>query len=179
MKEALFGLVGVLLGILLGEVLRRRRRIENYSVKVFEKRLDIHEELLAKLRTVSEVTHEVIDSDDFTKDQRLEIVSASVQDIAGFCDEHELYISGELAVQCVGLLMGTEDIHDISDPAERERRERDFGEQVLSAKRMLREEAGVAGLDRLFRSVLKPKYASPIVDYYRELKKKHGIKGRW
>lgn len=179
MKEALIGFLGVLLGILLGEMLRRYSRIENYSAKVFEKRLDIYEALLVRLRLAAESVREMMDNEHLSKAERHQIVSAAVLDIAEFCDEHELYISEELTVHCVSFLMGTEDIGDIADPQERERLKNNFGQDLLLAKRMLRQEAGLTKMDKVFRSVMKPKYSGPIVDYYRDMKKKRGIRGKW
>jgi len=55
MEEAVIGLLGVLLGIGLGEYLRRKRRLENYSSTVFEKRLALYEELFEKVNKYSVV----------------------------------------------------------------------------------------------------------------------------
>jgi len=61
MESAIVGCLGLLLGVVLGEFFRRRRRIEVYAQKVFEKRLEIHEELHALMRAAYVVAVEVME----------------------------------------------------------------------------------------------------------------------
>lgn len=179
METALIGLVGVLLGIVINEQLRRRNRIENYSTSVFDRRLGLYEELFRRVSRCSEVADEVIENDDLTKEQRHALVSEAIHEVAGFCDEHELYIDEELTVHCVPILMGVEDIHDIDNDDKKEKEVKRFRDNLLAAKRMIRKEAGIADLDKLFRAITKPKHSSQIIEYYREQKKKVGVKGKW
>ena len=179
METALIGLVGVLLGIVLNEQLRRRNRIENYSTTVFEKRLDLYEELFRKVSHYSEVGTEVIENENLTKEQRHALVSAAIHDVAEFCDEHELYINDELGLHCVIFFTGVEEIQDIEDDGTTKQEIKRFRDNLLLAKKMIRKEAGITDLDKLFRSITKPKYATPIIDYYRKKKKDLGIKGKW
>jgi hypothetical protein len=99
--------------------------------------------------------------------------------VAGFFDEHELYINEELAVHCVPILMGVEDIYYIDDKDEKEREIKRFRNNLLAAKRMIRKEAGIADLDKLYRSITRPKHSSPFIEYYRKKKKELGIKSKW
>lgn len=59
MEAAIIGLTGMLLGILLNELLRRRNRIEGYAVRVFDKRLEIYEGLYERVSACSEVAIDV------------------------------------------------------------------------------------------------------------------------
>jgi len=179
LETALIGLVGVLLGIVLNEQLRRRNRIENYSTSVFERRLSLYEELFRHVRMYSEVAINVIENDELSKEQRHEAVSIAIQEVARFCHEHELYISEEIALHCVPVLMGVEEIYYINDKDEKKREIKYFNNNLLAAKRMIRKEAGIADLDKLYRSITKPKHSSPIIEYFREKKKELGIKGKW
>ena len=179
MEIALIGLLGVLLGIVLNEQLRRRNRIENYSTSVFERRLDLYEELFRRVSQYSEIATEVIENDELTKEQRHELVSAAILEVAGFCDEHELYINEELTVHCVPILMGVEDIYYIEDKNQKEQGIDRFRDNLLAAKRMIRKESGIADLDKLYLSITKPKHSSPIIEYYRKLKKERGTKDKW
>src|SRR6266540_3531009 len=95
MKELIIGLAGVLFGLFANELLRRRIRIESYSPIVFEKRLAVYEELYRRLRSAQQVVSEVIENTAATKEERHAMVSGAVLDIAGYCDEHELYLSEE------------------------------------------------------------------------------------
>ena len=54
-----------------------------------------------------------------------------------------------------------------------------FNEDLRNAKKMIRKEAGIEDIERLFSSITKPKHSSPIIDYYRKKKKELRIKGKW
>lgn len=179
METALIGFLGVLLGIVINEQLRRRSRIENYSTSVFDKRLELYEELFRRVSRYSEVANEVIKNSALTKEQRHALVSESIHEVAGFCDEHELYLDEEVTVHCVPTLMGVEDIRDIDDDDKREKEIERFSHNLIAAKRMIRKEAGISDIDKLFRTIIKPKHSSGIIKYFREQKKKRGIKGKW
>lgn len=179
MVIALIGLLGVLLGIILNEQLRRRNRIENYSTVVFERRLDLYEELFRRVQNYSEVATEVIENDDLSKEQRKGLVSAALHEVVGFCDENELYINEELSLHCMTILMGVEDIYYIEDKDEKKLKIKSFQENLLEAKRMIRKETGIADLDKLYRSITKAKHSSPIIEYYHKILKEQGIKGKW
>lgn len=179
MDSALIGLVGVLIGILLNETLRRRNRIENYSAKVFEKRLTIYEELFELIRAYSGVADEVIENENLTKEERHQLVSEAIHSVAGFSDENELYLNEEIIVHCVPLMMGVEDIFYIEDENGKKKEIQKFQDNLLAAKRMIRKESGIQDLDNLFGSITKAKHSSPIIDYYRNKKKELNIQGKW
>lgn len=179
MTEVVIGFIGIVLGVAVTELVRRRVRIESYAGPVFEKRLGLYEGLHARLRLCADVANEVLGNLKLSKQQRHEVVSVAVLDVAGYCDEHELYISEELTLHCTSLLMGVEDIPDLPDGPEKTERIEDFHQGLLAAKRMVRKEAGITDLDRLFRSITKPKHSSAIIDYYRALLEERGRKGKW
>jgi hypothetical protein len=181
LETALIGLLGVMLGIFLNEQIRRRNRIENYSTSVFEKRLDLdlYEELFRRVSKYMETANIAIKNDTLTKEQRHECISNAIYEVTTFCDEHEMYISEELSVHCVATIMGVEDIYYIEDEKEKEDAVKNFYDDLLAAKRMIRKEAGISDLDKLFRSITKPKYSSPIIKYYRKREKELGVKDKW
>ncbi len=104
MEEALIGLVGVLLGIGLGEYFRRKSRLENYSTTVFGKRLGLYEQLFEKVSHYCAVATEVLENSRLTKEERHQLVSDAILEVAQFCDAHELYFEEEITVHCVSLL---------------------------------------------------------------------------
>lgn len=179
METALIGLLGVLLGIILNETLRRRHRIENYSSLVFKKRLEIHEELFQRVGHCHEIAADLIKNEAYSKTERHEIVSNAILPIAKYCDENELYINEELSAHCIALLMGVEDIFCIGDEKTKKKEIDEFWKNFNNAKKMIRKEAGIADLDKLFMSITKSKLSSPVIDYIRSLRKKKGIKGKW
>ena len=179
METALIGLVGVLLGIVLNEQLRRRNRIENYSTSVFEKRLELYEKLFQLVSSYSAVGTEVIENKTLSKDERHDLVSVAILEVAEFCDANELYIGEELTLHCVSILMGVEEIQDIESEIERKEAIEHFQENLGLAKKMIRKETGISDLDKLFRSIIKPKHSSSIIKYYKKRKKELGVKGKW
>jgi hypothetical protein len=85
METALIGLVGVLLGIFINEMLRRRNRIESYAGHVFDKRLEIYEGLYQRVAALGPLATDLIENSSYCRDQRHQIVSAAVHDVAGWC----------------------------------------------------------------------------------------------
>ena len=55
------GIVGVVVGVLLNEFMRRRSRRELYAPKIFEKRLAAYEGLIEQIHQGSKVANEVIE----------------------------------------------------------------------------------------------------------------------
>ena len=179
MDAALVGLLGVLLGILLNERLRRRNRIENYSTSVFTKRLEIYEGLHEILAITSDLGREVIENTELDYEQRHGLVSAGVHQIAEYCDKNELYINEEIVVHVMALLMGVEDIQDIENEEEKAAQIEQFRENLFSAKKMIRKEAGITDIEELFGSITKASHSSPVVDYFKQRRKELGTKGKW
>jgi hypothetical protein len=178
-SEMLVGLLGIVVGALVSELMRRRVRIETYSSAVFEKRLAIYEELYRRIRHAGEVGDELFENRSHNPQQRHALVSAVVLDIAGYTDEQDMYVNEEVAIHCTSLLMGIENASNSADDTERKQAQRQFHESLMTAKRMIRKESGVADLDALFRSITKAKHSSPIISYYHQQMKAMGKKGKW
>ena len=169
MKEAFIALVGVLIGIAVTEYLRRRSRIEVYSSPVFEKRLQIYEELYAKVNHLRGLFHEIINSDQLSKEERKELWERSVFSMAVYLDENDLYLDEEIAVHAMMTMVGVEDIQDIQDiQDEKEKNEavQSFQRSVKELVSLIREEAGIVAIHRLFRRVTRSKPKSDYIDYF-------------
>jgi len=167
---ALIGIFGVILGAGLNELLRRKSRIESYMGRVFDKRLEKYEELMARLQAASEVATDVMENPEYTPEQRHALISAVILPIAQFTDDNELYIDPDLAPHCVATFMGAEDVFAIADPKEREERRKDIRDMYVNAKRMIREDSGIAEIDKLFKTMTKPRLSSPIIERIQYLK---------
>jgi hypothetical protein len=179
METALIGFVGVLLGIFINEMLRRRNRIESYAGHVFDKRLEIYEGLYQRVAALGPLATDLIENSNYSHEQRHQIVSVAVQDIAGWCDDNDMYINEELTVHCVPLLMGIEDVYDMKDEASKQATIAHFRENFRAAKKMIRKEAGIEDIEKLFSRITKPRRSSPIVEAYREEKQRQGAKGKF
>ena len=165
----LIGIAGVVIGIALNEYLRRGRRSEEYSSVIFEKRLGSYEKLLELINQGSKLATEAIESPDLTTEERHDLVSSAVTSIAEFVDSYTLYINEELGANCVALFMGTEDIHDAAEPQKAELL-KTYYEMRAETLRMIREDSGVAQIEKLFHTINRPKITSPVIERIRELR---------
>lgn len=166
----LFGIFGVLVGALLNEFLRRGNRREIYAPVIFEKRLAAYEGLVEKIDDGHTVACEVIESDNFSQEQRHEIVSAIVIETASYADKNRLYLDEELAVHCGALFMGVEDIYEANEGDKKELLDH-YYQKRRDALRMVEEDSGVAEINRLFKVINKPKIDSQVIQHLRRVKR--------
>ena len=164
------GIVGVVVGVLLNEFMRRRNRRELYAPRIFEKRLAAYEGLIEQIHQGSKVAGEVIESDDFTEEQRHDLISVVVHEVAEFAEKNRLYLDEDLAVHCMALFMGVEKIHDASEKDRHELLDH-YHQMQKEALRMAAEDFGVAEINRLFKAINKPKIDGAFIRYFREAKR--------
>lgn len=173
---ALIGLVGIPLGILLGELLRRRQRTEQFAAAVFTKRLEANDTLFGLLNEGNRIADEVINNASLTASDRHTLISAAIMPVAEHATRYALYINEELGAHCTALFMGVEDIQDLPE-AEREMRIARFRRQWLETRRMILEDSGVTKINQFFHDVNRPKISSPVIERIRELRREQdGLK---
>ena len=131
---SLIGLFGVVAGVALNEVIRRSRRVETFTPKIFEKRLAKYEELMALLQAGYEVASDVMENPEHSVEDRHDLISGAVLSMARFTDQEELYIDAELAAHCVAVFMGAEDVMSIEDGVERETAKQHIRSRVTPRK---------------------------------------------
>lgn len=170
-EVALIGLVGVVLGLLISEFFRRRNRVEFYSQRLFERRLEAHEKLLALLNTASTIAREVVSNNELTKEERLDLISLAIHGLAKHVDDQPMLIDPFVGAHCTAVLMGAEDIADLTDPIEREAETAVLWRSLRDAKAMVRREAGADEIDRHFRAISRSKPSSPVINRIKELMK--------
>jgi len=174
MTEALIGLVGILIGLLLNEHFRRSNRIENYSSKVFEKRLEIYEKLIVLVNEKSSLVTDMIESigvlEELTEEVAHEVCFKAGLDLMEFCDANQLYLNDEITVHIGATFVGIEEIID-ANKEEKEIQLQKFRLAVGEAKKMIKAESGIEELDSLFKKITKARHNSPVIEYFRELKK--------
>ena len=179
---AIFGLIGIILGVILNEVFRRKSRVENFASIIFEKRLNIYEELFKKIQEANIIANDIISNPAYSEEQRNDIIFTAGLDIAEFCDENAFFIDSDLGAHCTALLLGdVERIYPLDDEAEKQRAIREYREYYMNTLRMIEEEAGVHQVKKLFKSISKPKLDSPIIarlNELREEKRKKDAKNR-
>lgn len=166
----IIGIVGVIVGVLLNEFMRRRNRRELYAPKIFEKRLAAYERLIEQIHQGSKVAHEIIENDDLTHDQRHDLISVVVHSMAEFIEKNRLYLDEDLTVHCMALFMGTEDIQGASGE-DRQKLLDHYHQMRKEALRMAVEDSGVAEINRLFKTINKPRIDGELIRYFRQAQK--------
>ncbi len=178
METALIGLLGVLIGLLVNEHFRKRNRIEAYSSRIFDKRIQIYEELFAKVTDCSEIISDLTENPKYSKEERHDIVSAAVHALAQYGDEHSFYLSEHIVLQYMTLMMGVEDIYYIENKEEKEREIQRVWKHLRDTKNMIRKESGIEELDNLFKSITRAKHKSHIIDHYNKLQREQRKKDK-
>ena len=172
MEAALIALVGVLVGALLAEHFRRGNRIEAYSQKVFERRLEIYEELMKRVQGAYAVACDVIDDNSLNMEDRHAEISEAIHSIAGYVDENALYVDSYIAADCTAVFIGVEEFPDIEDLNERARAVQNFRSQYVAAKRNILEDSGIRQINDHFKLVSKAKVDSSLIKHLKELEGK-------
>lgn len=171
-KDIIIGLISLIIGAVLNEFLRRKNRREFYAPQIFDKRLKVYEQLLEKIQNGYTVATEVIENGELTQQERHELISSVIHDIAQFTDTNYLYIDEDLAVHSVALFMGVEDIYVSSEDIKQEKLS-NFFRMRREALRMISEDSGVSEINKLFKSINKPKIDGAVIRYFRQLKKRN------
>lgn len=172
MESVLIGLAGILIGIFLNEYLRRRSRIEMYSRRMFEKRIDIYEGLMTKVRVAARVVAEALKDSELSDEERRVIAFEAGLTVMQYTDDHTLYLNDDIIVHCGATFVGTGDIFDKQEGRQRDKAIEAFRKEIRQSCDMIEKESGIGQLNKLFKSVTKATYTSPVIDYYRALKKK-------
>jgi hypothetical protein len=164
------GLLGVPLGVLLGEFVRRRHRAEQFAAAIFAKRLEAYEELMVLVEDGRTLAEQVLRKPELSHEDRHALISAAIGPIAQHTDRNSLYIDEELGAHCTALFMGVEDIPELS-AAEKKAALKTYRDQVQETRRMIFEDSGIAKANKFFRDVHRPRITSPVIEYIRQLRK--------
>ena len=97
MEKVAVGLLGVLLGILINEYFRRNARIEKYSDKIFEKRLEIYENFAKEISTANSVITELTNAEELSVEDKKEIAFQAGLKVVEYTDKYEFYLNEEIA----------------------------------------------------------------------------------
>ena len=170
MVAAFIGLLGVLIGVLINEHFRRRNRIETYSSRIFDKRIQIYEELYSKVTACSKIITDLIENPKYSREERQDMVSAAVHDLAQFGDDNSFYVNDQINVQYMTLMMGVEDVYYIDAANKKEQEINRVWKHLRDTQDMIKKESGIEELDKLFKSITRAEHKSDIIDYYNKLK---------
>lgn len=166
----ILGILGVTIGVLLNEFMRRQNRREVYAPKVFERRLAVYEGLAELINSGSTLANQAMDDPDLKAEERRVLVSEAILPIAVYTDRYRLFIDEELRVHCTALFMGVEDIHDAPE-GERAQLREDYRKMYIESYRMIAEDAGIEAINGLFKKINRPRIESPVIEYLRKLRR--------
>jgi hypothetical protein len=172
MESALIGLLGVIVGLLITEYFHRKRRIEAYSSEIFAKQLKIYEGLNSRLTDCAERAGDIIENPEYSEQERQELWSSVVLDLADYIDANSLYIDEDIAIHCMTTVIGVDDIFSIQDEDQKRAEIRDFYQELRNAREMMREETGLSAASKLFRSITQAKHQSPYISHAHEVRKR-------
>jgi len=170
MEQALIGLVGLLIGILLNEYFRHRNRVETYSSKVFERRLEVYEGLMKVIGEAESKVSDALENESVPLAERHQRAFEAGIGVMEYMDKHSLYLNDEITVHCGAAFVGVGDILEMPKGKKREGQIAQYRAMIGDVKRMIRAESGMSEIDRVFRTVTKAKHSSPVIDYYHKNK---------
>lgn len=171
MEAALIGLAGVLVGALLAEHFRRRNRIEPYSQKVFDRRLEIYEGLMTKVQEAYSTVSSMLDADNgLSTDENSAAIFVAGLEVAEYVDANVLYIDSYVASEASAMTLGASEIPS-STGKSRAEMEKDFRSSYKRVKQLIIEESGVAQVNQHFRTVSKSRPGSPLIRRIQVLEK--------
>lgn len=167
-------IVSVVVGVLLNEYFRRKSRIENYSQQVFDKRLEVHEELYQKVEDCYQKAQALIGNEELSPEEKHEVWSEVILNLTSFCDQHGLYLDERVVVHCTTTFVGVDEIASEQDSDARDERISQMERNYRKAKEMLREVTGLREIEDSFQSVSNAEIDSDYVQLFEELKAERG-----
>ena len=159
-------------GVGIGELIRRRSRVESYAQAVFERRLNAHEKLLVAVRTASRAANTAFEAPESERDEANYQVFTAGLAVAEIADEFEMYID-ELGSHCVALWLDVPDIIYSTDSEQREAQIKAFRLEINRTIDMIRDLSGLTKGNQIFQSVTGSRIDSPVVDRVRELRDRY------
>ncbi len=177
MENAIIGIVGILLGIILNEYFRHKNRIENYSQKIFENRLPVYEKLYELVDKTNNSINNYIVDDSLPFEERFNGTYEEGMKVIQYCTEKQFYLSDELAVLIGSAIVNTSTIFEPEEEKEIEDATVRFRLDIRDIKIMILKESGIYEINKHFKSVGKVKYKGPVIDYYKKLKEQYKING--
>ncbi len=174
MDTALVGLVGLLVGMLITEHFRKRSRIEQFSGRIFEKRLSVYEKLMEEFILSCGVIDALYEDEEMPLHEKYEIAFGCGLKLMQFTEDNDFYLSEEVTVHLGMLFVNTGDIF-LSENSEEQRKtayER-FQSGYGKTKCLIKAASGISTIDNLITEITKSKPESDYISYFRKAKKEH------
>ncbi len=156
----------VIVGIFINEHFRRKDKEALFSDRIFDKKLEIYENLHLKMQEFYIKAEDVINDKQLSKEEKIKEISPIIISIAVYLDENNLYINEDLAMHCMLTLVGIEDISS-------EKEISNFRKDRKITTQLIREEAGLKRLDKFYDKINKKETTSKYIEYIKELRKRY------
>lgn len=168
--EAIIGIFGIIVGILVSEVIRWTNRIEILNNQIFQERLKDYINLFNLMQESYNQILQLFDSfEKISEEEREEIISKIIFPIVEFGDLNSFFISEELLVQCSTLFMGVE---EISLKNIEEISKKYIADYKLTIE-MIKNESGINILNKNYKNIFGYKHKSKMITHYMNLKKEN------
>lgn len=171
MESALIGLAGLLVGALLAEYFRRNNRIEVYSQKIFERRLEIYEQVMKLVQAAYQVASDTLDDSTMSDEDRGVAIATEIMRIAEYVDDNALFVNEYIAIDVTALFIGIEEIPGIEDEEERELALARFRSHYKAVKQNILEESGIRQINDHLKIVSRSRLDSPIIRSLKETRR--------
>ena len=167
--EILTGLIGIVIGIFLTELIRRTNRIESLNNQIFNERLKAFIDLYRFMQNTYVQVTEIIDNiNKYGQEAWTEIVSDMIFTIVKFTDKNGFLISEPLKIQCCTLYMGLEDMDQESIKNYKSQLQENHKNTII----MIQNESGINQINKKIKKILRYNHESSVIEYYNLLKKK-------
>ena len=164
-------LFGIFIGLFIAEYFRRKRRIEDYSNVIFNKRFKAYEKLFQFVSDSQDLGREILETDKYNQEERHKRWMDLVLCMDKFTDDNALYLNEEISFHCVACLAGVDSIPEKQDIEEKREAIRKFHDDIKNAKQMIKDEIGLTQVEKVFRKISKSKPKSDRINYHRDLAK--------
>jgi hypothetical protein len=162
--ESLIGILGVVFGIIMGELIRMINRVEDYNAQLVIKRIDICNNLYNLMSNSWYEMYMMLENEkQFDEGE----IHNCVLNICEFCDENSFYISEELRMQCCLLFMG---IHETNEER-REVKSKELQGEVVKTKEMIINESGISEINKKAQKIFKYNHKSEYIEQYKKIKR--------
>ncbi|HQG09194.1 MAG TPA: hypothetical protein PL093_00965 [Candidatus Pacearchaeota archaeon] len=165
----LSGPVGVIVGILLTEWLNNSRQRFIYLEKMFEKKLEIYENLYKKMKKAYDLGIEILNDKESTKDERLKKWTATVLDVSKYLDDNTLYLNEYVRLHCALSVVGVEKVASLSGK-EYDKAKDKYIKNWGKTEEIIKNEAGIERLEKFLSKINKSRNDSNYKKIIKKLK---------
>ena len=164
--SSLIGVGGVVIGLLLSELLRRRSRIEKFSEVYYSKRIEAYEKMYEDFVTLTGLFSDLKELNESTE-IKMKVWHEQVLEFLGFTDTKALFLDQNLTVHLDMVLIGAGGFLE----GDKDKTENEILSEFKQSKLLIRESLGLSNIERNFHSTAKPKVSSEYIGYFEKVKK--------